>query len=349
MKLIDRYILRSFASTLAATFVVMIGLYLLLHIFSHVQDMKDAEAAFVKRGYSLAGGLLRYYLVHIPEMVVFFGPYAVLLAGMYTLYQLNQNNELVPLFAAGITRLRVAAPIFGAGAVVAIGLMGLKQEAVPALAREMVFFHGMLKGRSEVVTSSLPIFQDTRRNVFECDRWDTENRRIDGVWVDAADGRRAHFESLEWTGDGDEGRWTALGARSGDAFDPATETDLVPSDMELEAKTRNRMSFNELRRVTSRRPDRKDLAVIMHGHIAYAMSPLVLLLLGLPFVMAGRSKSVFSSLGLCLFLSLAYFTVSLALQRLGAQGEIVNPLLGAWLPIVVFGALGLVFFEAAGL
>lgn len=348
MKILDRYILVSFVASLGSATVVMIGLYLTMHLFSHVQDFRDAEKAFNANGISLTGGLLRYYLVHIPEMVVFFGPYAILLAGMYTLYQLNQNNELVPMYAVGVSRLRVAAPIFLAAAVASLGLMTVKQKVIPDLARQMVWYHQLMKGQSRWVHQQLPIFQDSQQNVFNCGEWDAENLEMRNVWIDTPGGQAFHFNALRWSGKPESGVWTTTAPSEPAGFDPADGTDLSPSEIELEERTRSRMSFNELRRLTAKRRDRKDLEVLMHSHISYALSPLCLLLLGLPLVITNRKKNVFANIGLCIFLSLLYFSASMVLLRMGAEGTVVNPLLGAWLPVIVFGTVGIVMFESSG-
>jgi lipopolysaccharide export LptBFGC system permease protein LptF len=347
VKLLDRYILRTFAATLVSVGAAMIGLYLVLHLFTHVGDLREAEVAFASRGLGIVGGLAGYYAAHLPEVAVFFGPYAILLAGMYTLYHLNQNNELVPMFAVGVSRLRAAAPIFVASGMLAILLMGMKQEVIPALARDMVFYNRLLKGQTDWVDNSLPIFQDAQKNVFDCRRWDAETMRLEDVWLSTAAGELVHFDAMIWTGAEEGGSWRVEGARPRSSFDPVHETDLLPADLEMEQRSRNRLSFNELRRITSRRPDRRDLEVVMQSHITYALSPIVLLLLGLPLVMRHRTRNVFANLGLCVVLSLAYFCATLLLGRLGAQGEVLSPFLGAWLPVILFGSVGLVSFEAA--
>ena len=142
------------------------------------------------------------------------------------------------------------------------------------------------------------------------------------------------------------GQWEAL-ALDGTSSNASILTDLTPQDvaMELDVRARTRLSASQVRQASQRRPNSLDLQVLFHSHLAYAFSPLILLLLGLPFVMNTRRRGAFMGIGVCLLLSLAFFCCTLIFQRMGAQGVFVTPLLAAWLPVLGFGALGLVLFE----
>ena len=49
MKIIDRYILRSFLQALMVSVVFLIGLYLLVHFFTHLKNLEQAADAFATR------------------------------------------------------------------------------------------------------------------------------------------------------------------------------------------------------------------------------------------------------------------------------------------------------------
>ena len=100
--------------------------------------------------------------------------------------------------------------------------------------------------------------------------------------------------------------------------------------------------------VIERYPDRSDLRLLMHAHFAYPLGVVVLLLLGLPLVLKATRRTPFVAAGVSLLLSVAFFATQTVLQDLGGRGEILNPVLGAWLPIILFGAIGLLLFETMG-
>lgn len=343
MKILDRYILLTFLQALLVSVVFLVGLYLLIHFFTHLKGLEEASTAFAARDMSLVSGLCRYYLVNLPEMIVFFGPYAILMAAMYTLHHLSSNNELTPMLAAGISRARILVPLILATACLTVGLVFLKEGVVPSVATEMAELNRLMKGKTETIEDRLPLFADSSQNVVDCATWDPDRRILNDVHLRS----RELPNLLSWTRwVWSKDHWMAHG-EDGTATSIAELTDLTPDDivMELNARARTRLSMFQLSRASDRRPESLELKVLFHSHMAYAFSPFILLLLGLPFVMKTRRRGTFLGIGTCLFLSLAFFSCTLVFQRMGAQGVFVTPLLAAWLPVIAFGSLGLVLFE----
>ena len=342
LRLIDRYVVGSFLGALFNTLIFMIGLYLLVHFISHVGDIDKAREGFAAEGLSTLEGFSRYYALNLPEILVFFGPYAILLAASFSIHQLNQNNELTPMYAVGVSRLRVATPVLIAGLLLTFGLMAVKEMLIPRNAIEMSRIHDVLRGRGDELIDDIPLIGDGRGNVFIIGGYDQGLRQLVDVHVQPKDQDGAlSFDRLEWRDD----HW--VGIADGREETLGAFTDLDPLDIELEtdARTKQRLSFSRLRGMIERRPERRELAVALHAHVAYAFTPMVLLLIGIPLVMRSRRKNVFAGLGLCLVLSLCYFSATLILQRMGAQGDLIPPILAAWMPQIVFGSLGLIFFE----
>ena len=80
--------------------------------------------------------------------------------------------------------------------------------------------------------------------------------------------------------------------------------------------------------------------------LTFRVTPLVLLLLGLPLAMHGRGRGAWANLWLCLGVGLSFFATTLLLERLGARSDFIDPLLGALIPPVIFGSAGLLMFES---
>ncbi len=343
MKIIDRYILRSFLQALMVSVVFLIGLYLLIHFFTHLKNLEQAADAFATRDYSLITGLCRYYLVTLPEMLVFFGPYAILMASMYTLHHLNQNNELTPMLAAGISRPRVLLPIIATCCCLTVGLVLVKEQVVTSVADEMAELNRLMKGQTQSLIDELPLLADGDLNVIDCESWDPDRLTLHNVHMRGPkQPQLTSWHKWQWK----DGGWEAL-ASNGSLSNASLLTDLTPQDvvMELDIRARTRLSVVQVREASLRRPDSLDLQVLFHSHLAYGFSPLILLLLGLPFVMNTKRRGTFMGIGICLFLSLAFFCCTLVFHRMGSQGVFVTPFIAAWLPVVGFGALGLVLFE----
>ncbi|MCA9319207.1 MAG: LptF/LptG family permease [Planctomycetes bacterium] len=347
MKTIDRYILRSFFVAFVSTITALLALYLAIHGFTHVSYVEVARETFAREGYSLASGFATYYAVHIPEILVFVGPHALLMASMFTVHSLNQSNELVPLFAAGVSRARILLPVFLGAAVVTIGLVVVKEVTVPRLADDMTRLARAMRGRTDDVVNDLGLIRDGRGNIIQPGVWDVSQQCLENVYIWTPRlTKPAHFDRLDWVSDSGGGTWRAQPTDAVAQFDPSRDTDLVPYDLAPEQRAVTRLSFEALRRLHERSPAKRHLAVILHEHLTYPLTPFVLLFFGLPLVMRSRKKNVFQGLGLCLVLSLGFFSMTQILHRLGSRSEIISPALAAWLPVIVFGAIGLVIFDS---
>ncbi len=347
MKLIDRYILKLFAGALAATFVFMMGLYFILHFLAHVKHQDDAAVSFAANGHSLFSGLCRYYMVHMPEVAAMFGPYAILFAAMFTLHHLNQNNELVPMFSVGVSQFRLALPIIIGAMLVSAALVGIREYVIPANAREMVLISRMMRGKDNPKFDKLELIVDPIGNVFEAKEWDGSKLQLNRVSMLPALGTKVvTFDYLRWTqSPGSHGYFVPSPGSSLTVEQFRGVSNLSLHDIRDENRVTRRSSYAELKEQSERKPKNRQLAIMMHEHVSYAFTPLVLLLFGLPLVLRRKEKSIFVGLSVCLALSLSYFSLNLALQRLGSKSQFLDPLLASWLPLIIFGSIGLILFE----
>ena len=69
----------------------------------------------------------------------------------------------------------------------------------------------------------------------------------------------------------------------------------------------------------------------------------MLLLLGLPFVLGTEAKSTFGGLIVCIVICAAFYGTHALCTELGK--ETLSPAAAAWLPIAVFGPLGIFLFD----
>jgi len=124
------------------------------------------------------------------------------------------------------------------------------------------------------------------------------------------------------------------------------ECTLTPESMQKEASSVERFSsapLRELIEVMRRYPHVPTAALRVHSRFSFPLSPIVLLLVGLPFVMDPQSKSFIKGLIFCFLLALGFYVTHFACVDLGNKGTI-PPLVAAWFPIAAFGSVGMVAF-----
>jgi lipopolysaccharide export system permease protein len=72
---------------------------------------------------------------------------------------------------------------------------------------------------------------------------------------------------------------------------------------------------------------------------------MLLVFLGLSMILRDQNRNVFISAGLCLFMCAVFFGAMFLCKHLGDHSYL-SPALAAWLPVLVFGPLAFVLFDA---
>jgi lipopolysaccharide export system permease protein len=67
--------------------------------------------------------------------------------------------------------------------------------------------------------------------------------------------------------------------------------------------------------------------------------------MGLGTILRDQTRNIFISAGMCLVLCALFFGAILSCQYLG-NNEYISPALSAWLPVLAFGPLAWVMFDA---
>ena len=114
--IIDRYMLRQFVQVLIICLLSLIGLYIVIDAFSHLDHFIDYAG---KHG-SLIKIMGEYYAY---RGIAFFDRTSgvlTLIAVMFTITWIQRHNEMTALLAAGVSRTRVLRPVLIAAVCVSL-------------------------------------------------------------------------------------------------------------------------------------------------------------------------------------------------------------------------------------
>jgi lipopolysaccharide export LptBFGC system permease protein LptF len=121
-------------------------------------------------------------------------------------------------------------------------------------------------------------------------------------------------------------------------------SDMKPQDLVLQQSSKwlSYMSTSDLTSLIrmERVPDRRRAELIKHTRFTAPINNLVMLLLGLPFILS-RERNIRASAGMCLLTVMGFFAFVYICQSLD-----ISPLLGAWLPILVFGPVSIFMLDS---
>ena len=176
MKILDRYILWSFLKNWLISFMVLVGMYMVLDMvfnFDELVAIKPGAAGAATASNTLWSVLAKIGDFYFFQSFLFFNHLSGIIpvvAAAFTLMRLSRFNELTAVMAAGVPLLRVAMPIILAG-VVLNGLVIVNQELViPNLTDKLSRERDDLVG-STGVTFPLRAMQDDHNSLLFAARY----------------------------------------------------------------------------------------------------------------------------------------------------------------------------------
>lgn len=333
------------------------GLVIFVTIFSAV----DAMSTMVTYKGVETGSLIRYLLYSFPEVIQKMLPVACLLGTVLTLSSLNKANELVALYSAGMSLLRIAAPLLISVFLISALFYFVSDRIVPSMTRQrnFVFYNEIKKmpGMFSVVKTDR-IWYRSKNSIFNIKTLNPEASKAQGLTL--------YLFSDDWdllqmmTADEVEikghqwrlfkGSVTLFTAESSFPLTSSfKEKQIVMSegsqDLTSTGQTSDMLNQSELNRfIQKNREAGLDVVryeVDYHAKFAFAFAGIVMSLLGIPFSV-GRSRSggTFMNIGICIGLVFSYWVLYSSSLTLGGHSYL-PPILAAWLPSLLMGSLAL--------
>jgi lipopolysaccharide export system permease protein len=362
MNLIDRQLVRSYLKSYLACLVSLLGLYIVIDLFTNIDDFTSRTSGLGP----VARHISTYYGYRIPRIFDQMCEMLALLAAMFTVAWMQRNNELLPLLSAGVSTRRVVRPVlFAACGMLALG--SLNQELlIPRLARVLLAERDDPMGEKEIGVRGAYEPNGTLIEGRTALRKSHLVKDFSSVFPERLAGNIIHITAEEayYLPPGARprgGGWLLIGAQPAELeglslpclemIDPGKYF-LSTEQVDFEAVTRARTWFvlastHRIREELSR-PDSTRLAaiaVLFHMRLTRPILGLLLVVMGLSVILRDQNRNLFISAGLCLVLCAVFFAACFACKQFG-DNEYVSPALAAWLPVLLFGPLAFVLFDA---
>jgi len=353
---LDRYVLGLFGVSYLAAFFLVVGLFLILDMATHLDDYLAPDKAGNTTPFTT---VLGFYLLQVPFLYLQMAPYVTLIAGLFTGAHLARANEVVAALNAGLSVRRLFLPLYLAAGLLALGVFALREGATANLGREreLLLEHFKKKDRGAPTRVENLVVRDREGRTVMVHEYE--------VGALPAEGRIRGLSALYTRGDArvsvaaaeaapvSGGRWALVdGQRIEDdgrqrrvvAADLEDDLRFTPQDVELAWKAREHpldLSTGELGQLLARDPTNLQLRTLRQYGLTFPLAGLVLLLVGLPFVVTHERGKAGERIARGFLLCVAYFLVDTVARNLGLQG-LVGPVFSGWLPLVLFGSLGAV-------
>jgi lipopolysaccharide export system permease protein len=355
VNLFDRYITRNF---LQAYFYCIVGFISIWLIF----DISDSISTFLDQHVGLRR-VLEFYATQVPQILVILLPVSLLLALLFVLGRMSRANEIVSMLTAGISLIRVLAPLFLLGILTTAICFVLNYSVAPhaEMARKLFF-------APDKSTAGLEgqIFRNRRdARTWFIQRLRANSNVFDNVEVlqqDAADqittaflAERAEFQPGENT-------WTLSQAKvvhyddAGNITSEQIEPTLVVrhwSETPYRLRSANMraelMSLPELRDYLTFNADFPEALLApfrthYHYRIALPWTCLIVALIAAPLGVGFSRRGVLTSVATAILLIFALNFSTHLFLALG-EGARIPAWIAGWAPIIVFGTIGLYLLQ----
>ncbi|HKB41499.1 MAG TPA: LptF/LptG family permease [Gemmataceae bacterium] len=364
MTILDRMLFASFLRAFLICLTSTLSLYIVVDLFTNLDDFANQSGSFVETIKHVAV----YYGYRSIQYVDRLAEAIVLLAAMFTISWMQRSNELLPLLSAGVSTKRVLRPILF-GSCLLLGLSTLNSELVIPEVADMLLLDrdDPDGGRDKLVQGAY----DSNGVHVEGIIGFPKELTVKGFYVtvpETATNGMVHLSAADAMyippreGDSRSGGWLMTTTTPAE-LDPANKPEMLElidpgkyflkvREVDFKALTRNPKWFMYASTVHLHelldRPDggrQSQIAVLFHMRLTRPIIGLLLVIMGLSIILRDQTRHVLISAGLCLVMCAVFYGVVLACRFLG-NADLLPPALAAWLPVLIFGPLAFVLYDA---
>lgn len=356
MATLDRVLFYSFLRSYLIVLSSLLSLYVIIDLFTHLDD-------FASRGNLLAvlEHIVKYYSVRIAQIFDRLSEAIALIAAIFTVSWMQRNNELLPQLSAGISTQRVLRPVvFGAGLMLAIGPIN-QELVIPQVADELQVPRDDPQQQRPIDMRGAYDPSGVHVEGFNGYRRDLRVKGFSVTFPETGSAGMAHIQAEEAVYSPSESGWYLYNTTPEVLPDPLPEQlkPLGPRRYFLSVKmidfdslTRSSSLYSlasteKLQEILNSSDTRRmaPVAVIFHMRFTRPFVGLVMLLLGLAIILKDQNRHVLVSSGLCLVMCAGFYAIVYGCKYLGENDILAAPL-AAWLPIIVFGPIAIVQYDA---
>jgi len=377
MKILDRYVLISFLKNYLISFVVLVGMYIVLDLVFNFDDLANPQNAVTDAGvqsaWSLLRNILNYYFFKSFEFYVYLSGIIPVVAAAFTLIRLSRFNELVAIMAAGINLWRVALPIVLMAVVLQSFLVVDQELIIPSIIPKLTRKHDALQQESQAAIPIRAMQDDKEALLFAAayhpstphapaaiEELDVVYRNQDLLPVAHLQADRAVFDARAQQWDLTNGRLVRNllpeQRRSDYIHQAVYKSNITPEEIALfNASDTNIVRYLSTARISELLARKSygaiDLLRAKHARFTQPLINIILLLLAIPCVLTRETTNLKNNairllllLGLCMG---CFFLAYNMAANPPADPRWANlwPALMAWTPIFIFGPLSVWLLE----
>lgn len=350
ISIIDRYIAKLFLGFFLGGLVVFVTLFVTVDFMS---NFVRSDAPFQS--------IVSFYLLSLPSLIYQMMPVACLMGVVFTLGSLGKTNELVALFASGMSLARVSLPILSLVVLISSVSFFLNDRVVPILNQKKNYvlyveikkqpgLYSTVKTNRIWYRSGNALYNIKTLSPDTATAMGLTMYQFDSTWrlAQMITAQAVKLQGTTW--DLSDGTVTVFPIETNVPMTQDFQAKRITvaedaKDLQSSGATTDSLPLKELARFIKRNKesglDTLRYEVDYHAKFSFAMAAFVMSLIGIPFsVGKARSGSAAFGAGITIGLAFAYWAFYSSGLTLGKHGAL-PPILAAWIPNVVMSGFAI--------
>jgi lipopolysaccharide export LptBFGC system permease protein LptF len=327
VRILDRYVLTTFLKNYLISFMVLIGLYIVLDMVFNFDELSEVQNRAVQAGqlpvFMILRGIGSYYFFQTFRIFVQLSGIIPVVAAAFTLIRLGRFNELTASLAAGVPLLRTAAPVIFATAILMALLVVDQELLIPTMIPKLTRKHDEVQ---QATSHAFPVkaMQDDKNGLLNVARYHPASdespawmEQVDVIEFDENFMPKSHITADKGEWDERHKQWRLTNGKEVSGLRPndkkssetpieAYQSNITPDEIAL-FRSGEYVELLPTSRINQllQRPKSygtTDLLRVKHFRIAQPILNLVLLLLAVPCLMSREPGRIKQGLFLCIIL-----------------------------------------------
>lgn len=352
MNILDRYVLRQFVVTFVFAIVALSSIFIIIDVFERIDKFIDNKTP--------VWTVLRFYIVFVPYVLELVNPIALMLAGLFSVGRLSNNNEIAAMRSGGQGPIRFLMPILAFALVMSIAQMFFNGWVAPRAASQRLALEREFLS-SENSPSSLHdlYFRESPTMNVSFRQYDAGTKVGTGVAVEEFSS--VHRPRQQWRIDADSMAWDSSAALW--VMPSATKRTFHTDSVAIEILTQYKAPFTirhdqiaklQLNPEEMTFPEMKDYIetlerggkdtrrqeIDLSGQWAFPFVNLIVVLISIPFASVRRREGMAVNIAAAMVIAITYIAFTKISQAVGAAVELPVDVIG-WSANAIFFIIGL--------
>lgn len=359
MRLLDRYVAKSFVNPFIFCTMMFITMFIVVDALNNLDDFLSSTSSLKI--------IFLYYASMLPMILSYILPSSTLIAALYGLGVLNRHQEIIAMKAGGVSSFQILRPILHLAFLISLALLFMNESITPksAILSTSIKQGMILKSQDSLNERSIEnvaILANGNRMLFARELHPNTNTLYDVILLDHYPNMSLKSKKTAQRAVYQNSKWTLYDVMEYDVDmrgdiqnKPLRHESLsvdiheTPEDFLNQYTQSEFMSYRQLKayiqttQVSGFKTSNR-LKTEMHEKISHPFICFIMLLVSAPIALISRRGGAMISIGVGLIVIVTYYGCAALSGALG-KGGVIPAEWAAWLPNLVFFCTGLVMLK----